>query len=75
STRTTARRHRQGKRFCQEASCTRRASYGKAGSKVLEFCSKHAKEGMVNLIRKRCGHPGCIKLPSYGTAGSKTREF
>lgn len=45
------------------------------GSKKIEFCSKHAKQGMTNVVRKKCGHPGCTKIPSFGIVGSKKAEF
>lgn len=39
----------------------------------MKFCSKHAKEGMIDL--KKCAHGGCNKQPSFGVAGTKNREF
>ncbi|CAN0308545.1 unnamed protein product, partial [Ectocarpus fasciculatus] len=60
---------------CQEDGCTTGASYGKDGSTKREFCSQHAKPGMINLVSKRCRHPGCIKQPSFGKDGSKKAEF
>ncbi|CAN0453276.1 unnamed protein product, partial [Ectocarpus fasciculatus] len=50
-------------------------SYGKRGTKKAEFCSQHARPGMIDLVSKRCGHPGCIKHASHGNNGSKMREF
>ncbi|CAM9765281.1 unnamed protein product [Sphacelaria rigidula] len=60
---------------CGEEGCVKYPSYGVAGSKKAEFCSKHAGAGMVNVVNKRCGEEGCVKYPSYGVAGSKKAEF
>lgn len=38
-----------------------------------EMCAKHALEGMVDVVNKRCGHPSCSKLPSFSMAGTKRR--
>ncbi|CAM9760858.1 unnamed protein product [Ectocarpus fasciculatus] len=73
--RATAKRHGQGHRCCLEHGCTTRPSYGKDDSKKAEFCSQHAKPGMIHVFRKKCGHPDCIKHPSYGKDGSKKAEF
>ncbi|CAM9762243.1 unnamed protein product, partial [Ectocarpus fasciculatus] len=74
STHISARHHGR-KRPCQELGCTIRPSHNEIGSKKAEFCVKHAKPAMINLVRKRCGHPGCVKYPSCGTDGSKKAEF
>ena len=48
------------KKTCNHADCNKRPTFGVAGSRTVEFCSSHAKEGMVDVTnRKRCGHPGC----------------
>lgn len=33
---------------CRHADCTTRPSFGQVGSRTVEFCINHAKEGMVN---------------------------
>lgn len=35
------------------------------GAKTAEFCAGHAKEDMVDIGNRRCGHPGCNKQPTY----------
>ena len=45
------------------------AVFGVAGSKTVEFCSEHRKEGVVNVKDK--AYPGCTKRPVYGVTGSK----
>lgn len=62
-------------RKCAQQGCSKVPSYGNAGTKKREFCSGHAKEGMVNLNSKKCVHPGCSKVPSFGVAGTKDRDF
>lgn len=38
------------------SSCTKRPRFGFAGSKMAESCSRYKKNGMVNLVTKRCTH-------------------
>ncbi|CAN0534810.1 unnamed protein product [Ectocarpus sp. 12 AP-2014] len=42
---------------------------------MAEFCKRHAKQGMVDVVHKKCGHPGCMKRPPFGETGSKEAEF
>ncbi|CAM9586530.1 unnamed protein product [Ectocarpus sp. 4 AP-2014] len=51
-------------RKCGHPGCMKQPSFGTDGSKKAEFCSQHAKQGMVNLRSRRCNHPGCMKRPS-----------
>ncbi|CAN0204838.1 unnamed protein product, partial [Ectocarpus sp. 6 AP-2014] len=60
---------------CGHPACMTRPSFGKAGRKEVEFCSRHQKQGMVDLVNKKCGHPGCIKSSSFSEHGSTKREF
>lgn len=55
--------------------CTTVPSYGVEGTKKAERCSRHARDRMVDVASKRCGHPGCNIRPSYGVQGTKKREF
>ncbi len=55
---------------CGHPNCSKRPSYGMAGSMKAEMCAEHALDGMVDVVSKRCGHPN-PKRPSYGMAGSK----
>ena len=45
------------------------------GSKTVEFCSQHAKDGMVDVKSKRCAHPSCTKHARYGVEGTNARVF
>ena len=51
-----------------------RLSHGVEGSKMAELCAEHKKEGMVDVMSKRCAHPSCDKQPTYGVAGGKVAE-
>lgn len=43
--------------------CSKHAGQGVVStSRVRQFYLKHAKDGMVNVASKRCGHPGCTKI-------------
>ena len=55
--------------------CRKQPSYGVYGSNKREFCFEHKRDGMVDLVSKRCAHLGCSKVPSYGVDGSKKKEF
>ena len=60
---------------CAHNSCTKRPSYGVAGSRKAEYCSQHASDGMIDVVRKRCAHNSCTKHSSYGVAGSRKAEY
>ncbi len=64
-------------KHCHYDECTTRPSYGvDDGSRKAEFCSQHAKAGMVDVVNRRCAHQGCTKGPSYGKDdGCRKVEF
>ena len=62
------------RRLCSDGSCLKRPSYGEAGSKKAEFCSKHARTEMGNVVNKKRGYEGCSTLPSGGVATSRRAE-
>lgn len=39
---------------CWRVGCSKRPTYGVAGSKIREFCAQHAEPEMVNVDHKRC---------------------
>ena len=41
---------------------------------MAEFCSQHARDGMVNVTKRTCCREGCSKVPSFGLAGSRRAE-
>ena len=45
-----------------------------AGTSRREFCSRHATDGMVHLIKKKCAYQGCSTRASYGVMGTKTES-
>lgn len=62
---------------CGHPRCTTRASFGADGSKKAEFCSRHARDGMVDIYstRNRCLHPSCTTRAHFGVEGNKKGEF
>lgn len=50
--------------------CSKRPSFGFAETEKVEFCSEHAKQGMIDLIRKKCAHRGA----PFGVAGALKRS-
>lgn len=60
---------------CACQGCKTQPSYGVDDSnKKPEYCSQHAKTGMVIVIEKRCSHPGCPKKPSVDAEGGSNRK-
>ncbi|CAN0283340.1 unnamed protein product [Ectocarpus sp. 6 AP-2014] len=51
------------------------APHGHCTTMKPDFCSKRAKQNVVHIASKTCGHPACMKRPSFGKAGSKKAEF
>ena len=35
----------------------------------------HATEGILNFVKKKCGHKGCLTKPLIGVLGSRKAEF
>ncbi|CAM9392109.1 unnamed protein product, partial [Pylaiella littoralis] len=44
-------------------------------TKKAEFCSGHAKDGIVKVKDKRCNHRGCTKLAKFSAVGNEQAEF
>lgn len=44
----------------EHGDCSTYDSFGIAGSKKAELCSQHAREGTVNVKKRKHGHEGCI---------------
>ena len=61
---------------CGHPGCTARAATnGVRGSEKPEFCSRHARDGTINICKKACEHEECMAQRSFGVEGSKKREF
>ena len=46
-------------------------SFNKPGEKDKLYCCKHALDGMIDVVSKRCAEPGCDTRPSYNKPGEK----
>ena len=60
---------------CAQPSCGKGPSFGAEGTKKVEFCAGHARDGMVDLKSTKCAQRGCTKIPSLGVPGTRQREF
>ena len=49
--------------------------YNTPGEKTAIFCSKHKKDGMVDIIHKKCQHEGCTTRPTFNKPGEKIAIF
>ena len=57
--------------MCIEDNCTTYPVFNMLGTSKGIFCSKHKKEGMVNVKDKTCIHEGCKIQPNYNIEGQK----
>ena len=55
--------------------CTTQPTFNKPGEKTAIFCSKHKKDGMVNVKFKTCQHEGCTTGPTFNKPGEKIAIF
>ena len=60
---------------CIHIDCETRASFGKKGSRLAEYCVKHKMIDYVDVVSKKCIHPGCDKHSIFGKKGSRLREY
>lgn len=58
---------------CGHQGCNMLAKYGVLDTTRAEFCSQHAREGMVDVRNKGCGHHGCSTQPSYRFPGETSQ--
>ena len=61
--------------ICREKDCKKRASFGKLGTRVKEFCKAHSPSDYVNVAHKTCEEDGCVTIPNYGKPNSKKAEY
>ena len=54
---------------CKEKNCNDQPSYNLKGETKSLYCSKHKKQGMINVTTKRCLE--CDIIPSYNLKGEK----
>ncbi|CAN0320506.1 unnamed protein product, partial [Pylaiella littoralis] len=55
--------------------CTKQPRHGVAGTKTVEFCPGHAKDGMVDVRSKSCTYRDCTKQLSHSEVGTSTAKF
>ena len=58
-----------------QAGCAKQLKLGVKGSMKEEFYAAHAKNGMVGLFYKRCGHRGCSVVPIYGLESTERADY
>jgi hypothetical protein len=56
--------------MCFENHCTKHPSYNFEGKNAI-YCSKHKKEGMIDVISKRCNIQGCYTIFDYFSIKNK----
>ncbi|CAN0316686.1 unnamed protein product [Ascophyllum nodosum] len=54
------------KRKCRTEGCSKRPSFGVAGTNTAEYCAQHAPDGVVDVKRRKCKIEGCCKIPPIG---------
>ena len=62
-------------RICNFKNCKLLASFGKPGSKKVEYCSKHKPENYISIDKRICIFEGCLTYPTFGKIGSKIAEY
>ena len=50
---------------CEHEGCNTSATFNLPREMTVRFCSKHKKEGMINIRMKPCRHEGCRKIPVF----------
>ncbi len=60
---------------CLHENCLTQSFFAHKGDLKPEFCSKHKKDGMINIVSKTCAHEGCGKIPKYGHKGETSAKF
>ena len=59
---------------CQEPSCTiKTPKYGSPEDNLPLYCSKHKKEGMIDLRHATCLEDGCTTQPNFNHPGEPAR--
>lgn len=61
---------RQCKYPCIENDCNISASFNIKGKRP-QFCSKHKKEDMINVLHKLCQYDNCYTIPTYNFKGER----
>ena len=56
---------------CLETDCKKQPSYNFKDIKKGIYCNLHKKEGMINVVDKRCKEDGCNTIPNYNYINMK----
>ncbi|CAM9750787.1 unnamed protein product [Ascophyllum nodosum] len=62
-------------RKCKTEGCDTRPSFGVAGTKTVQYCAQHAKNGMVDFKSRKCRTEGCGKQATSRVASARTVEY
>jgi hypothetical protein len=55
--------------------CNKQPVFNLEGNKKALYCSEHKKNGMIDVINKRCIHEGCSKRPLFNVFGETTSLY
>ena len=61
-------------RTCTTEDCSKRPSFGAAGTKTAEYCAQHAQDGMINVNKIKCPTEGSGMIAACGVARTETAE-
>lgn len=59
----------KNRQMCIHEGCQTRPTYNVEGQTKAIYCSKHKKDGMVDVKSKTCNHEGCKTRPTYNVEG------
>ena len=62
-------------RKCKIEGCSKRPSFGVAGTRMVEYCAQHAQDGMVDVCNRKCRIESCGKHLSFGVTGTRAAEY
>ena len=55
---------------CLHQLCMRQPTFNVDGSTKAAYCKEHAKDGMVDIYRKRCSTHPCTTTPYFNVESS-----
>ena len=61
--------------MCVEDGFRKTPTRGVVGTKLGVVCAKHAANGMINVVTKRCAHLDCSSMPRFGVDGNEKVDF
>jgi hypothetical protein len=60
---------------CTHTDCKVSANFNYPGIIRAIYCTKHKKDGMINVTGKKCEHAGCLVSPSFNIPSEKRGRF